>query len=58
MLSTYRCDADLFDADRFPGIRWRTSENGLIDLLNPTAEEDGAVEAAAAKRRAPDSRRP
>lgn len=46
MLSAYRCEADLLSPAAFPVPAGELSQLVWIDLLNPTAEEDGAVEAA------------
>ena len=46
MLSAYRCQADLLAPATFPVPAEETSTLVWIDLLNPTPEEDKAVEAA------------
>ncbi len=46
MLSAYRCNAGLLAATEFPGPAEELSTLVWIDLLNPNAEEDRAVEEA------------
>jgi magnesium transporter len=46
MLSAYRCNAGLLAATEFPGPAEELSTLVWIDLLNPKAEEDRAVEEA------------
>jgi magnesium transporter len=46
VLSAYRCEADLLKQIPFPAATEDSSALVWIDLLNPTPEEDQAVEAA------------